>query len=135
MKKTMQSRLPWLRVLGAVLMVSLCAGCNSTSSLTLPREMEGVWTTDDPRFQGRFMELSPSFVIIVTGHDDPASVQFVDKVESPAPGDVSSLTVYSTDYSEGAHYQMRLQFSPANGGEIRFQNQGLVWRRGREPAN
>jgi hypothetical protein len=133
MSKTRQGRLTWLRVLGAVLTVSFCVGCNSSVSLTLPRVMEGVWTTDDPRFQGRFMELSPSFVIIVTGHDDPASVQFVDKVESPTPSDLSSLTVYSTDYSEGAHYQMRLQFSPANGGEIRFQNQGLVWRRGANP--
>lgn len=135
MKKTTQGRLTWLRLLGAVLTVSFCVGCNSGASLTLPREMEGVWTTDDTRFQGRFMELSPSFVIIVTGHDDPASVQFVDKVEPQAPGDLSSLTVYSTDYSEGAHYQMKLQFSPANGGEIRFQNQSLVWRRGGDTAN
>lgn len=92
--------------------------------------MEGVWTTDDPRFQGRFMELSPSFVIIVTGPDDPVSVQFIDKAETQAPGDLSSLTVYSTDYSEGVRHQMRLQFSSASGGELRFQNQGLVWRRG-----
>jgi hypothetical protein len=91
--------------------------------------MEGVWTTDDPRFSGRFMELSPSFVIIVTGHDDAASVQFIDKVETQAPGDFSSLTVYSTDYSEGTHYQMRLQFNPAHGGELHFQNQGQTWKR------
>jgi hypothetical protein len=92
--------------------------------------VEGLWTTDDPRFEGRFMELSPSFVIIVTGHDDPASVQFVDKVELQAPTDFSAFTVYSTDYSEGTHYQMRLQFSSANGGELRFQNGGQVWKRG-----
>lgn len=135
MKKTKQGRLTLLRVLGLLLPLSFSVGCNSRVLMTLPREMEGVWTTDDPRFQGRFMELSPSFVIIVTGHEDPATVQFVDKVETQTPGDLSSLTVYSTDYSEGAHYQMRLQFSPANGGELRFQNQGLVWKRGRQTAN
>jgi len=130
MNETRQKRLIWLRIPGVLLTLLLCVGCNSTSLLSLPREMEGVWTTDDPRFQGRFMELSPSFVIIVTGPDDPVSVQFIDKVETQAPGDLSSLTVYSTDYSEGVRHQMRLQFSSANGGELRFQNQGLVWRRG-----
>ena len=113
-----------MSVFAVLLTLTLCVGCNSKVLLTLPREMEGVWTTDDPRFQGRFMELSPSFVIIVTGHDDPASVRFVDKVETSSPGDFSSLTIYSTDYSEGAHYQMKLQFSPANGGELRFQLTG-----------
>ena len=130
MNETRQKRLIWLPIPGVLLALLLCVGCNSTSLLNLPREMEGVWTTDDPRFQGRFMELSPSFVIIVTGPDDPVSVQFIDKVETQAPGDLSSLTVYSTDYSEGVRHQMRLQFSSANGGELRFQNQGLVWRRG-----
>ena len=124
-----------LGCLGVLLTLSLSVACNSNTVLNIPREMEGVWTTNDPRFQGRFMELSPSFVIIVTGHDDPASVQFVDKVEAQAPGDFSSLTVYSTDYADGTHYQMRLQFSPANGGEIHFQNQGQVWRRGLGTTN
>lgn len=86
--------------LGILLTLALTVGCGSNVLPNLPREMEGVWTTDDPRFSGRFMELSPSFVIIVTGHDDAASVQFIDKVETQAPGDFSSLTVYSTDYSE-----------------------------------
>ena len=115
--------------LGILLTLALTVGCGSNVLPNLPREMEGVWTTDDPRFSGRFMELSPSFVIIVTGHDDAASVQFIDKVETQAPNDFSSLTVYSTDYSEGTHYRMRLQFNPANGGELRFQNQGQLWKR------
>jgi hypothetical protein len=118
-----------LRVAGVALALLLCVGCKSNTAITLPRALEGVWTTDDPRFQERYLELSSSFVIIVTGHDDPVSVQFVDKVESEPMGDGSSLTVYSTDYLQDAHYQMHIRFSPANGGEIRFQNQGQVWRR------
>lgn len=77
--------------------------------------------------------------IALDGGHQPAkirrAVQFLNKVESPTPGDLSSLTVYSTDYSEGVHYQMKLHFSPANGGEIRFQNQGLVWKRRGDTAN
>jgi hypothetical protein len=134
MKKTKQGLLTLLRVLGLVLPLSFSVGCNSRVLMTLPREMEGVWTTDDPRFQGRFMELSPSFVIIVTGHEDPATVQFVDKVETQTPGDLSSLTVYLPTIPRAPTTRC-LQFSPANGGQLRFQNQGLVWRRGRQTAN
>ncbi|HST08779.1 MAG TPA: hypothetical protein VLL05_00260 [Terriglobales bacterium] len=117
-----------LRIAGITLALLLCVGCNSNVMLTLPGTLEGVWTTDDPRFQDRSLELSSSFVIIITGHDDPASVQFVDKVESEPAAEGTSMTVYSTDYLEGAHYQMRLLFSPANGGELRIQNEGRVWK-------
>jgi hypothetical protein len=132
MKKTKQGRLTLLRVLGLVLPLSFSVGCNSRVLMTLPREMEGVWTTDDPRFQGRFMELSPSFVIIVTGHEDPATVQFVDKVETQTPGDLSSLTVYSTTIPRAptpdACNSALLTGRAAS-------ESGLVWRRGRQTAN
>jgi hypothetical protein len=124
-----------LRSAVIALVLLLCVGCNSNTAITLPRTLEGVWTTDDPRFQGRYLELSSSFVIIVTGHDDPVSVQFVDKVENEPMGDESSLTVYSTDYLQDAHYQMRIRVSQANGGEIRFQNQTQVWRRRADNAS
>src|SRR5258705_13266357 len=97
-------------------------GCTSNPSRILPQTLSGVWTTDDPRFQNRFLELSPSFVIIVTGLDDPASVQFVDKVEAEPMSDGSAYSVYSTDYVVGAHYQVTLQFKPVNGGELTFRN-------------
>jgi len=74
MNQSNQSRRQFLRVFAVLLTLTLSVGCNSKVLLTLPREMEGVWTTDDRRFQERFMELSPSFVIIVTGPDDPAKV-------------------------------------------------------------
>ncbi len=118
-----------LRPIGIALLLLLGVGCNSNASRMLPHSLDGVWTTDDPRFQERFLELSPSFVIIVTGQDDPASVQFIDKVVTEPLVDGSAFTVYSTDYSQGAHYHVTLEFSPANGGELHVRNQGQVWRR------
>lgn len=112
-----------------ILTLLVCAGCSHNNSRMLPREFEGVWTTNDPRYQDRFLELSPAFVIIVTGRYDTPSVQWIDKVETQPQGSDTALTVYSTDLSEGSHYEMALQFSPANGGEIRFKNQTQVWRR------
>ncbi len=95
----------------------------------LPRDVVGAWTTDDPRYSERAMELSRAFVIIVTGRHDPATVQMIDRVESEPKGSGTLFTIYSTDYSDGNHFEMKLEFNPANGGEIRFKNQSAVWKR------
>jgi|GEM_PF-1125941 hypothetical protein len=95
----------------------------------LPKDVVGAWTTNDPRYKDRLMELSRAFVIIVTDRHDPASVQMIDGVETEPTGSDTLYTIYSTDYSQGTHYQMKLQYSSANGGEIRFRNQPAVWKR------
>jgi len=124
-----------LRTTVIILMALVCAGCNRNDSRMLPRQLEGTWTTDDPRYQDRFMDLSQAFVIIGTSRYDAPSVQLIDKVEVEARGSDTVLTVYSTDHSQSAHYQMAIQFSPANGGEIRFKNQTQVWRRREDTTN
>lgn len=116
---------------GTILFVLLASiGCSDhMRQYLLPRDVVGAWTTDDPRYQERVMELSRAFVIIITGRHDPASVQMIDRVESEVKGSDTLYTIYSTDYSQGTHYEMKIQFNPANGGEIRFRNQGTVWKR------
>jgi hypothetical protein len=113
----------------AVIALALAAtGCDRNVSRTLSHELDGVWITDDPRYQGRSMELSPKFVILITGSDEPASVQWIDKVRSESTEDGLAVTVYSTDYPEGNSTRMSLRFSRANGGEVRFPN--LIAREG-----
>jgi len=68
-------------------------------------------------------------LIIVTGRNDRSSVQWIDKVKVQSAGDPMEVTVYSTDFLEGNHHELALQFSAANGGEIRLRNQSLVWKR------
>lgn len=114
-------------MLTVVLLV--CVGCNGNTSHMLPHELDGVWVTDDVRYQGRSMELSPTFVILVTGREEPSSVQWVDKVQCDATADGLNLTVYSTDIRDQNSMRMSLQFRRANGGELRFQNDGRVWKR------
>lgn len=118
-----------LRMTVILLTVLVCAGCNHNDSCMLPRQLEGVWTSDDSRYRDRFLELSQVFVIVVTGPRDTPVVSFVDKVESRPMGKDTAFTVYSTDHSQGAHYKLTLQFRPDNGGEIRFKNQPQVWTR------
>jgi hypothetical protein len=98
----------------------------------LPRQLTGVWTADDPRYKDRALELSQAFVIVITGRHDAPSVQMVDRVETEPKGEDTVYTIYSTDYQQGTHNTMTVQFRPSNGGEIRFRNQAEVWKRSPE---
>lgn len=113
----------------AFLGMVILAGCDHQRSSMLPRQLEGVWTTDDPRYKDRFLELSQAFVIIVTGREDAPSVQLIDHVETTQQGSELHLTVYSIDHRSGEEYTMNLGFKPQNGGELKFSNQSQIWRR------
>ena len=123
------------RIRIAIIVAALlaCAGCSRNTQSMLPRQLTGFWTTDSPRYQGRFLELYQTFVIIGTGPGEPPSVQMIDKVKTEPKGNGTVLTIYSTDPS-GAHYELGLQFSPANGGELRLRNQNHVWKRETDPS-
>ena len=99
----------------------------------LPADVVGSWTTKDSRYQDRELELSRAFVILITGRHDPASVQMIDRVDATTQGQDTLFTIYSTDYSQGTHFEMKIQYRPDNGGEIRFKNQQVVWTRRVEP--
>ena len=104
------------------------AGCDRNTHSMLPAELGGEWTTDDPRYQDRFLELSPTFVITGMGRSEAARVEWIDKVEAAPIGNDTQFKVYSTELSLGTHDAMSFVFSSANGGEIRFRNQPEVWR-------
>ena len=118
-------------VLKTLLLALLLAtfACDKNTFRQLPPQLNGTWTTDDPRYHDRFFELSPAFVIVVTGPGDQPSVQSVDKVKTDLSDSDTTFTVDSFDRSQKTAYQMVFRFSQANGGEIRFRNQKAVWRR------
>ena len=116
------------RIVVFVLALMGCAGCDRSRHPMLPGELTGEWTTDDPRYQDRFLELSPTFVITGTGRGEAPRVEWIDKVEAVPVGNDTEFKVYSTDLSLGSHGEMSFVFSSANGGEIRFRNQSRVWR-------
>ena len=125
-------KIPYTIVLSAVLMA--LAGCNGNMHSMLPGEVTGEWTSDDPRYQGRFLELSPTFVITGTGPGQAPRVEWIDKVEVIATGNDTQFKVYTTELSLGTHDEMNFFFNSANGGQIRFRNQPRVWNRGRQPG-
>ncbi len=115
----------------AVLTTLPIAGCSRPNPRLLPKEIEGVWSTDDPRYADRFLELSQAFVIVVTGRRDAPRVEWVDKVQTSPSTSGMTYRISSTDRSGENGEEMTIFFSAANGGEIRFLNQKAVWRRTR----
>lgn len=123
-----------VRLLAAVLTLLAGVGCSKNEHNLIPGQLAGVWTTDAPRYQGRFLELYEAFVIVGEGPEHSPSVQMVDKVKAHPEQNDLALTIYSSDL-EGGHYELTLQFNPANHGEIRFPHQKEVWKRYSETEN
>jgi hypothetical protein len=121
-----------MRKIGMAIVVAATlasTACSYRMSNVLPKDVAGVWSADDPRYAGRYMELSEAFVIVITGRKDPARVEWVDSVETEPAAAGTKMTIAATERSSGESEKMILLFDPANGGEIRFQNQSVVWRR------
>jgi len=113
----------------SLLLLLACLGCSRDNPKILPEQLNGFWTTDNPRYQDRFLELARVYVLIGVGRRQAPSVQVVDKFEAVQAGKETMYTIYSTDL-QGNSYQMALQFNPVNGGEIQLKNQpGIVWKR------
>lgn len=107
----------------------VCAGCSQENPRLLPRQLAGMWTTDEPRYKDRFLELYTTYVIIGAGPSQPPQVQVIDSVKREPAGNEDAYTIESSDL-DGTEHVMTLQFNPDHGGEIRFKNQkNIVWRR------
>ena len=116
---------------GAILLLALMAtlGCHHASVNLLPKDLVGYWTTDEPLYADRFVELYRAYVIIGTGSKDVPQVQAVDSVEAKQEGDGTVYTISSSDLS-GATYKMTLLYKPIGGGELRFRHmENMVWKR------
>jgi hypothetical protein len=116
------------RLLSALALLLVGLGCSHSNVKVLPSDLVGYWTTNDVHYRGRFLELNRAFVIIGAGEKGSPGVQMIDRIESQPLPDGTSYTIYSTT-QEGMHDQLTIEFRPANGGEIRFQHEGAVWKR------
>jgi len=110
----------------ALLLVSI--GCNRANPRLLPDELSGFWTANALSYKGRFIELSPAFIVIGAGENGAPRVQGIDQVDAEPSGAQTTYTIYSTTV-DGIHDRITLQFDPKNGGEIRLKNQDVLWTR------
>ena len=112
-------------VLGILL---IFVGCNGNNLRVLPAELSGIWTTDDPRYQGRFLELSQAYVIVGVG-DGSVDLQRIMHVKSVASGVETTYTVFSKE-SDGTNVKLIIVFKHDDGGQFQLGNQsGIIWKK------
>lgn len=116
----------------ALLLLLVAIGGHQNNANLLPTDLVGFWTTDEPRYQGRFLELYRVYVIVGAGPQEAPRIETVDSVETQQESDHILYTISSTDLS-GVRDKMTLLYTPKNGGEIRFRHlENLVWKRHKE---
>lgn len=103
-------------------------GCNGNNPRLLPDELSGLWTTDAPLYQGRFLELSRPYIIVGVG-DGSVDLQRIMHVESAALGDQVTYTVLSKD-AQGMDTKLIIVFKSTDGGQFQLGSQsGIIWKR------
>lgn len=106
----------------------LLPGCGRGRIREVPPELIGVWYTDAPGYQDRWMELRPREIVFATGPNSSTTHPVNGLRWKEGDGDVE-LTVYY-DNEEGQEYGLDMVYEYEEGGRIIFPNQRrMVWRR------
>jgi hypothetical protein len=96
----------------------------------------GVWTTDNPAYAGRRLEIHKDHIAIAFDNDDTAYTEAINGVELQPHDGQLSFTIhtisYDTTYQPKDEHpaEWRLDYSPANGGTLRLAHQpNVVWKK------
>ena len=126
----------WRRSIIAIAVLASLWSCKAAEEpVVVPRELIGVWKTDDPRYVDRYFELTVDTITLAMGEDGKKSypVQKLEK-RSDTPGISYALTYRNP--IEDVVDTLSFDYEPTEGGAIRFKNQrDLVWRKASKPQD
>ena len=126
----MSFRLTRFLILALVSVIcGVVSGCAPQEPTEVPEELIGVWITDDPRFEERFLKLEKRAIHFGLGGDQATESPVIDVEELPTAED--GTTIYRIRYvsPEGLEYTQSLYYHRGN-AEIRYRNRpSVVWRR------
>ena len=116
-------------VVALILVIGSVAGCSRSSTKTVPDSLVGVWTTPDPRYADRFLDLGRGSVTFGQGHG-AQSVYAVSSVEWITDHGQSLFTIhYETE--DGTDASLSFYHVPLDGTLV-FRNQPQIhWFRKR----
>jgi hypothetical protein len=125
-----------VRVLATILVVALAlAGARALMPLwgrgakTMPDELLGVWTTTEPAYKGRVLEIKPDALVFHVGAQ-AFRLHPVRRVVKQERGGSAEYTVYTVEYEDGSEVAtLAFQFVRAPRPAIWLQNRTLAWRR------
>lgn len=94
----------------------------------LPAPLAGVWTTANPRYAGRSLELTRGTVAFGTG-EQTVQVYFISDIKKTREDDGMLYEIHC-HRKEGPDEKIFLVHTPQNGGQLRFKNQRhIVWEK------
>lgn len=94
---------------------------------TVPARLIGSWATDDPRYQGRYLELTPDSLILRASANE-ATGYGVRRVQRRqiAQGSTYIITAYS---ERGGEYTLTLEYREAEHTIALGNRAPVLWRR------
>lgn len=112
--------------LSSLLLLSMILACSSVQE-TLPAELLGTWTTQDPSYEDRFMQIFKDRIYFGTGQDDP-SPNAIIAVSTEYQDDLAICTI---DYQEpdGDEYRLLLRYHFSE-DELQLANRSrVIWKK------
>ncbi len=114
-----------LPILAALIVLS---GFICKENTTVPEGLVGKWTTEDPKYEGCFLELMKDTIVFGTaeGDSDRGTIKNIKKEKSST----ISRVFFTISYVDQAQleYKLPIYYFPEEGGIIRFKNQQqIIW--------
>lgn len=115
----------------AVALVGTLLGCKAVREpVSVPAELIGIWTTDDPRYLDRCFELTVDTITLGTGEGRQPSYP-VQALQKSLDKGITSYRLTYTDPVEGVTDTLSFEYEPKDGGAIRLKHQHhAVWQKG-----
>jgi hypothetical protein len=104
--------------------VAFFHGCQQDS--TVPPQLIGMWTADDPKYEGRYLKFTDNFLIFGIGDGKEVS-NYIEKIEAEQAGEGTSYNFHYRD-SEGEKWTLNFIYDPGSGGTIKMKNRDEIWR-------
>ena len=117
-----------LKKVGLVLVLLVCCLACHRRIKSPPTELLGVWTTDAPTYEGRYLKFEKDYVLFGFSQDTSPAIQRILKIDVRQDGKQTIYTLHSVD-AEGAH-ELVFVYDPSDGGALRIKNQrDVVWKK------
>jgi hypothetical protein len=113
----------------AIVAGSLAMGCQAREPVAVPRQLHGVWKTQEPKYADTYFELREGDVVLGSEAGRSAPHRVTTVTAEPQEG----ATFYRITYrnaAEGVDDTLVFYHYPAPGGLIRFKSQqDIAWRK------
>lgn len=109
-----------------VLVARSGVGVGSGEALALPESVVGTWISEDPRYEGRSIQVDPALVVIRPGAEEQAAVGIVKDVRGWQEGAQDVIrVVYQTDEGD-----FSIDLMPQDDGSMRLRHPNeVLWVR------